>query len=370
MRKQKQHLRWVRVAGLTFGTILLGLTATLCIYSCTKHSASAITGDDSAQPKLKTNTAQPLPGGRAYFTSAIGRFQTSTGTACWVRVVNYTFNASAGTVSAQLWGWSSTSEFGKTLFTSHTCSVEAGYTKTCSQYSPTGWIVGTATNPPSTWSGVYTYNTSTGALHISWPGVNNAYEDWTITASVGGKPFSEMVFVGSSSNYSISNGYGFGSSQPFTSYKTINQVPRVDMSGHLVGCTWDGSASNYTLTGSPQNQAFGSMGGVTGGNAIHMKLPTSPAACSAGCYSPATGHTGIIYHLTGNDNSRMVVYNHHCACLPNPTTYPCYSGTIHPYAMMEVIDDNGDMQGLIGIHEQDQPGSAGFGYSINYWLYP
>lgn len=38
--------------------------------------------------------------------------------------------------------------------------------------------------------------------------------------------------------------------------------------------------------------------------------------------------------------------------------------------MMQVIDDNGAMQGLIGIHQQDQPGSTGFSYSLHRWLYP
>jgi hypothetical protein len=371
MKNQTRKGLRSQIIGTTIAASALILTVAVCIFSCTKHNTAESTAPvDANNVKLKVQTAQPLPGGRAYYTAALGHFQTSTGQACWTRVVNYTFNAAAGSVSAELWEWKSTDQFGKTLVTTHTCSVD-GPSKTCSQYSPTGWIVGTSTNPSFNWSGTYTYNSTTGALHISWPAVGSgASEDWTVS-NVSGKALSTWAFVGSSSNYGITDGYAFGSSKAFTgtagvNYKTVNNVPRVDMFGHLRGCGWTGTGP-YTLSGQPQDPPFSNMGGVTGGNAIHMLLPTSDAGCTSGC---STSRTGIIYHLTSLNNSRMMAYNHHCACLPTNALYPCYNNSLHPYAMMQIIDDNGAMQGLVGIHEQDEPGSVGFGYSINYWMYP
>ncbi|GAB3916730.1 hypothetical protein [Mucilaginibacter boryungensis] len=368
--KKRNSTRMVlnpRVITAVISAVALILMATVCILSCSKpdsaEKAVAVKG-----PNLKVNGAQLLPGGRAYFTSAIGHFQTSTSQTTWVRVVNYTFVAATGTVTADLSIWSSANQYGKTLITSHSCTVD-GTAKNCSQYSPTGWIVGTSTNPVVHWSGTYTYNSTTGALHVDWPTVGSgAWEDWTVS-DYPGKAISMLTYVSSSGTYGITNGYGFGSSKPFTYYYSINSVPRTDISGHTVNCSWDGLASVYTVAGSPQTEQFSLATGF-GGNAIHYKGGQSPDACSSGCSVPSTGKTGIIYHLTGLNNSRQMAFNHHCACLPTLAQYPCYDGTIHPYAMMQVIDDNGVMQGLVGIHEQDQPGSVGFSYSINYWLYP
>lgn len=381
MRKNPQKVVLSTISNLNYGnvpvkklnTTVLILAMVFSLVSCKQESTKNVIANNGKTANLKLMTAQPLPGGRAYFTSAIGRLQTSTGTACWVRVVNYTFTAATGTVTADLSEWKSTSQFGKTLITSHTCSVD-GPSHTCSQYAPTGWIVGTSTNPVSHWSGTYTYNSTTGALHMDWPAIGSgAWEDWTV-ADYPGKPMSQLIFVGSSASYSITDGYGFGSTQPFTVYKTVNQVPHVDVSGHNRYCSWDGSASTYSIGGSPQTEQFSLFGGVTGGNAVHYKGGQSVDGCGGparvGCAVPSNGKTGIIYHLTSLNNSRQMVFNHHCACLPSIAQYPCYNGTIHPYAMMQVIDDNGVMQGLVGIHQQDEPGSTGFSYSINYWLYP
>jgi hypothetical protein len=380
-RNNPQNGLRTRVIGTAIAAVAVILTVTLCIFSCTKRNVAnsappIITVSNKAS--LNTATAQTLPGGRAYFTSAISHFQTSTSQSCWVRICNYTFNAAAGTVSVTLWQWKSTTEFGKTLITSHTCSID-GPAKTCAQYSPTGWIVGTSTNPSFVFNGNYTYDTTTGALHIDYPLVGSgASEDWTVS-DLPGKAVSTLTFVGSSSSYGITDGFGFGSSMPFTgtagvNYKIVNDVPRVDMTGHKRYCSWDGSAGSYTIGGSPINLPFSTMNGVTGGNAIHMLLSQSLIACGGtarvGCAVPSNGKTGLIHHLTSLNNSRMMVYNHHCACLPNIVDYPCYNGTIHPYAMMQIIDDNGVMQGLVGIHEQDQPGSVGFDYSIHEWLFP
>jgi hypothetical protein len=355
-------------------TMMFMLCIALSILGCVKSEAeneaeARLSGKDKAS--VSTLLAE-LPGGRANFTFAFGRFQTSTGQAAWVRLANITFSTN-GTVTSTYTGWYSTSPTGKTALNMHTCSVDpAKPYKTCTQHAPTGWLVGGSVNPSYTINGVYTYDSATGALHIAW-GTGAVWENWALLP-VTGKSISQVNFVSSSPNYGITHGYGYGSNASWSTYKTVNQVPRVNMTGNYAYCAYSGKAgTSYIVKTGAQNKTFGLMGGVTGGNSIHMKISQSEDACTAGCFSPSTGNTGFIEHLSSLNTAataRKMIYNHHCACIPNPDQYPCYDGTIHPYAMMQVIDDDGEIQGLVGIHEQDQPGSIGFNYSIHRWLFP
>lgn len=317
---------------------------------------------------------QPLPQGMARYSVAIGRFQTSTAQNCWVRMINWEFNGSNGTVTATLHQWDSVNEYGKTTLNNHTCSVGGATPRTCTQYSPTGWMVGGSANPSFAWSGVYSYNTSTGALHIAW-GTGAVTEDWTVSLPESG--LAKLTYVSSSSNYGITHGVGYGSNAQWSVFKTLtgaNAMPRLaSTAARRAVCNWNGVASAYSVTNWTTNEAvdFSSYTSSSNGTTIHAKKPSSPSVCTAalGCYSPATGNTGIIYHLASNNLSRAMVYNHHCACLPSPGTYPCYSGNIHVYAMRQVINSAGNFRGLIGIEQQDQPGSAGFQYQLKDWLF-
>lgn len=66
-----------------------------------------------------------------------------------------------------------------------------------------------------------------------------------------------------------------------------------------------------------------------------------------------------------------MVYNHFCACLPTDAEFPTYNRNLHPYAMQQIIDDNGDMRGFVGIEQQDEPDSVGYQYQLKeYFLLP
>lgn len=307
------------------------------------------------------SAAQPLPQGKANFSVTLGNLDTNSYTV--VRLANYVFNGTTGTVAASIWSWRSDVEDPKQAVNSHTCTFD-GYTKTCTQYVPYGWMG----KPGGIWfhrDGNYTYDTATGALHIDWvnewAGVN---EDWTVTLPEAG--IARIDFA--SSNYGITHGRGWGSNASWSTYKTMSQIAssyRVDFSGARVRVyfvngaitveNWTGETlalSNFTTPSAP-----------TPVNCMHTKSPTS--ACTSGC---SNSFTGIIYHLGSENNSRSMYYNHHCACLPLLADYPCYSGTIHPYAFQQIIDDSGALRGFVGIEVQNQPTNAYYQYQLKAYF--
>jgi hypothetical protein len=104
-------------------------------------------------------------------------------------------------------------------------------------------------------------------------------------------------------------------------------------------------------------------------NCVHAWL--SSGACSAGGCSCST-RSGTVIHVGGNNAGRPMIYNHFCACLPSCTNFPAYSGGLHPYALMQVIDDNDNHVGFIGVHVQNSTTAPAF-YSmaiVDYTIYP
>lgn len=349
MKKQflkKSHL------GISFSAAALIIAAT--IYSCTKHSSSPVTGDESAQPKLKVNTAQPLPGGKANFSVVMGNLDATAATD--VRVVNWTFNASAGTVGATIWEWNSDDHKGKTLLTTHTCSMD-GITKTNDVFVPTGWQTPAGQYYGRT--GTYTYSGST--LTINWDAPwSTVHETWTVTNPDAASARVDFV----SSNYGLTHGRGFGSNKPWTgtgSFYTVTSIPRISYPGSYIMVHNSGGTITVTpsTAGAWHTDALNLTGWTSSsnGNTLHIQGPNSPNVCQTGCTAGNT-HTGIIYHLSSTNQSRAMAYNHYCACLPTEANFPVYTGNLHPYAFMQIIDDNGDLRGFVGIEEQNESSST------------
>src|SRR5688500_2673640 len=263
--------------------------------------------------------AQPLPQGKANFSLTLGNLDSASYSV--VRLANYVFDGTNGTVGATIWSWRSDVEDPKQAVNSHTCTFD-GHTKTCTQYVPYGWMGKSG----GIWfhrDGNYTYNTTTGALSIAW--INEwagVTENWTVTLPEAG--IARLDFV--SSNYGITHGRGWGSNASWSTYKTMSQIAtsyRVDFPGQRVLGAFDGSSftvhnwtnetrvlASFTTPSAPQPV-----------NVIHAKLPASASVCINGC---SNSYTGVIYHLGSESNGRSMYFNHHCACLPNLADYPCY----------------------------------------------
>ncbi len=306
--------------------------------------------------------SQPLPQGKANFSLTLGNMDTTSYTV--VRLSNYVFDGAAGTVGATIWSWRSDVEDPKQAVNSHTCTFD-GHTKSCTQYVPYGWMG----KPGGIWfhrDGNYTYDSATGALHIAW--INEwagVTENWTVTLPEAG--IAKLDFV--SSNYGITHGRGWGSNASWSTYKTMSQIAtsyRVSFSGARARVNsvdgaltvegWIGEALDLTSHTTPS--------APTPVNCMHTKLPTS--VCTGGCGN--TSFTGIIYHIGSENNGRSMYYNHHCACLPLVADYPCYNGTIHPYAFQQIIDDSGALRGFVGIEVQNSPANASYQYQLKAYF--
>lgn len=343
------------------------LVFSLLSLSCTKIKAPVADDPESVQRKQSSSealvaAAQDLPGGKARFSAVMGNMDLAGATV--VRICNWTFNASAGTVAATYWDWNTTAEKGKTLFNAHTCTFE-GISKTANPYTPTGWMLPAGQYFGRT--GVYTYNATTGVLSIAWDAPwAGVTESWNVSNP---DAFSAKVSL-RSSNYGLTHGRGYGSNASWSTFKTIAQVPRVLYRGFRIA-VWskNGTTIFIDTIGAGAWKAdklnLSAFTASANGNTLHALLPSSDDVCNDGC---STSRNGIIYHLASNNNGRSMVYNHFCACLPTNEEFPTYNRNLHPYAFQQIIDDNGNMRGFVGIEQQDEPGSVGYQYQLKEYF--
>jgi hypothetical protein len=321
-------------------TTMLLAVILLCFSTCKRETAKA--GKPGAVDETKAElSSQPLPGGKANFSLGEGNFDASSAT--WARLANWTFNASTGTVAETYWQWDSSHEHNKQAYNSHTCTFD-GVTKTATTYTPYGW--GTPGGYYIGWSGTYTYNTSTGALHIDWPG--GYWENWTVTNQVTG--LAQAMFV--SGNYGITHGKAYGSNASWSTYKTIAEIPKIPYTGNRCGASLSGSTitvTPWTTSGAAIDlTSFTYPSSPTPANCMHAWLGTT--VCTGPC---ATARIGRVYHLAGMSGSRSLVYNSFCACLPYDSEWPVYNRGLHHIAFQEIIDDSGAMRGMIGVGAED-----------------
>lgn len=334
--------------------ILHYLLAALLLLQMACQKSDGIKNDERIEEEATISRAivasQPLPGGKSKFSIVYGNLDGS-GTV-WTRIANLNFNGSTGTVGETFWQWDNILQKGKTAFNSHTCTM-SGITKTVSVYTPTGWML--PSGQYTGWSGTYTYNSASALLTINWS--NNQWEKWNVSIPQTG--LAQLNF--NSSSYGISHGRGYGSNASWSVYKTISQVPRVTYYGETIVESLSGSTRTTTgWKNAPLNLApFTSS---ANGLALHAELPSSNAVCNSGC---TTNRTGIIYHLASNNNSRSMVYNHFCSCLPQSINYPKYDGNLHPYAVQQIINDAGELRGFVMLEQQNQSGYTGFQYQIS-----
>lgn len=311
------------------------------------------------------SASQPLPQGKARFSVCFGNFDTVDSTT-WVRMGRWNFDGANGTVSAYFWQWDSTTgafgQRGKTALNSHTCTMD-GQTATASLYTPTGWIA--PSGQYFQWSGTYTYNTGTGLLTINWTVGASQTESWTVTLPESGT--ARVVYNPGSSSYGITHGRGYGSNASWSTLIGVTSVPRTVYKGvWVVAYTGNGALAPTVDPATPNAYNTSAAGldltsftSASSGIALHAWLASSPSVCNSGC---ATSRTGIVYHLGGTNTDRAMAWSHWCACLS--TTWPSYHGQLHPYAMDQIISDNGTFRGMIGIEAQDEPGSPGYQYQL------
>lgn len=372
----KKHLSGCVSLGsfLIVRTILL-IASILCFSACKQdaqqqENPAAV----SLKTEAKTSGSQPLPGGKARFTWVNGNFDTNGYT--WERIVNLTFTASTGTVGATLYTWDSTVKKGKEPFNSHTCTFD-GVTQTCSTYTPGGWVY--PAGQYVSWSGTYVYNTSTGRLDITWTSGATATESWTITNPTSTLARASLI----TSSYTLTHGRGYGSNASWSTFKTIDQIGRPTFSSTYSRRVYAGASTgtgtptilpatgfNAWTTTAMDLSGFTTPSNPTPKNTIHFWDQASTACTPSSCNTnPHPGATGIIYHLSSLNTNRQMSYTNFCACLSTNSEFPCYPRNLHPSALMQIIDDNGDFVALVGIEAQNpKSGESGNpAYQFHLW---
>lgn len=341
-------LNFIRVVVLT------GFCFTACKRDMPSEDTQAKAKDDSL---VENPIPQPLPGDKIRFIWVNGDFDENNPT--MQRIVYLTFRASTAKVEATVWTWNSAEKKGKTAYNSHLCTFD-GISKNCSTYAPWGWVY--PAEQYVSWEGTYTYVGTTLTINWNSPAiVEGATEKWTISNPTTGLARAALI----NSNYNLTHGRGYGSNSSFSVYKTIEDMlpftnftstnsKRVTANASSAtaapvitpsGGGWTASSLNLSTFNIPLSSSPS--------NTMHYYQPTASTCNASG--SCTTSRTGIIYHLSSQNNSRQMAYHFFCACLPTATEFPDYPRNLHPVALTQVLDDNNNLVALIGVESQNPP---------------
>lgn len=357
------------------------LISTLFFTGCDKKQTDSQENTIAAvKGKALVSAPQPLPMGKRNFSVTMGNFDLSGRT--WVRLINWTFNETNGLVAGTSWTWFSDVRTGHSPFSggSHLCTL-GGSSSTCTSNAPSGWSTSGSTIHQS-WSGSYIYNSSTGRLDISWStiaGVSTTSKDsWNVTLPLSGLARVNLI----SSNYTLTHGRGYGSNAPWpngtgsdagVAFKTLSQIRAAGLP-YYTGAEGVNIRAHQPNNGGPltidpvqstpglwKPAAFNITGSTTPSSpspatTLHRYTDgpmCSPLVPNGSC---GTSRGGSVIHFTVNPKNRQIAYSVFCACLPDNSTWPCYTGNMHPMALNQIIDDDGVMRALIGIEAQIKSG--------------
>jgi hypothetical protein len=298
-----------------------------------------------------------LPGGKAFFNvvlTSVPKCPDNPDTSVdvcqgappyWVRLANYHFSASTGTVNESFWFWNQSTQ----SLTGRTNITTAGCALNCYVHTPFGYEDHTVsgTRPyPKTLSG--TFNVIGSTLTIVWNDAGASSETWTVSNPI--PSLAKLTFV--SSTYGARTAYGFGSNRsnndtdaPDASMQVINDMNR-NYSGYTVSNNGDDASNSNSSSTAGLN--FSSNNWLT---------------CSASCihvFVNAGGSCGNQYFALGQSsaNHRKNFLEHYCegsspAQCPKPPLNPAggwgSGGTQHPHvkALWQVVDDNAVFRGWV-----------------------
>jgi hypothetical protein len=286
----------------------------------------------------------------------------------YLRLGYVVFDPAAGTVQHNFWTWrQADNPLPVTSGDVYDCSQAAGNPR---NKCPIHTAAGFTGDPNGHFTGKYTYDAASGQAVITWTSstVNgattavNLQETWTISAH--GTGLAKMALA--SDNYSLSSGIGYGSNAtlaqtskvPMSQVRGTERTYRFDgqewnnlkishaTSPFTIGPTWnacdDGSCIGYAQTN----------GGCDAGSCCGDPKGDGYAACVAKL--EATGNRRF-YYLTGDGGGRRNSMELWCECL---SYNQCYIGNSHVRSMLQVIDDDGLLQGWVGAEVSPYRGKA------------
>lgn len=305
--------------------------------------ATAAAGQATASTPL---TAQPAPGGKTNFVVSVGGFRAAR-TDNWLRISQYTFNPTAGTVSAQWWRWNQ-GGLRDIRVDTPVAAANCGPTQ-CYARTPKRFLSG----PSESMSGTYRVNGS--ALSVFWDNGGTTLEErWTIqtVARTDGSPDPSLVqldWAGAGTGYTATIGYGFGSNAPFSASASASDLMlpenKVNYPYRYTGI------SHGDLISGPSSMSLSVYRQCTDGRCIGAATKTE---AGNGCtyYPPGETKesTTINFYLASFAGDRRNAYEHWFRCLGyRPETgQTCYKMNSHVKPLIQVIDDNGGFRGWVG----------------------
>lgn len=274
---------------------------------------------------VSTASAAELPLGKHNFTVAIGGLSAES-TTNWVRLGLYTFHPD-GTVSETHWHWTQRVRVVRTYtgFMASGCPTRNCEVQTAGGYESTG--------ASQTLQG--TYDVSGDTVRITWSG--GQWEEWTLQSRDSGT-LVEASYL--RSNFGATYGFGYGSNAPWSERVSAADIAAVDHTSlvhtyHLWKTTGEqpepyidsGDGNPFWVTDWDVCEGGQCLGQVTGSGATQYYV------------APARSPTG---------HRRDTMWSWRTANADGRGEY-CYTGNSHVKPMLQVIDDDGDFHGWVGI---------------------
>lgn len=288
--------------------------------------------------------AVDLPGGKANFVVSRGSFKA--GKTNWVRLSDYTFSTD-GKVRARTYLWQQSTpaaRAGTGVKPDPSCStsvVSPGATEVrdC-EVRTAGGFAGAPNEEPRTGN----YRVTDGVLHITWP-VPGWNEEWTIVVS----PDTKLVRLDFRSNALATAGYGYGSNTPLTTRRQMSSVEAFPGTLRLTYKGWD----HGKLTDDSGGFDIAKYGACTTTTwCLTYLQPESGTSCKGGC-NPGTTDTSIQnYIVRVSNNDRRDTHWQWCSCLTiskQGVQSKCYQGNSHVKPMLQILDDDGQFHGWVGV---------------------
>ena len=279
--------------------------------------------------------------GRRYWSAALG-YIVSGGNP-WVRKHQYTLTPSTGATGTAVTSWDQWNGPGEPTKSVVGATGPCNGAASCDIYQPVANLSGS-------WDG--TYSLSDDVLTFQWSNGNT--DSWTID-SVRDGALGRMVLLSADYPGSDPNvGKGYGSTQDWTVYKTAGAVD--SLTATFMG-TYDLNVSG----GASYDQPWGlDMAGFNPHDASHPKalhnLHPDSHGSSGACPDTYETVLGNIYHLWVTNSNRVLPQNNYFRCLILPDGNGCYHLGLHMAVLDQVIDDNNNMVGVVGIEASSSGG--------------
>lgn len=307
------------------------------------------------QEKMQVAGKFPLPGGKRYFSVVMGHFEKPDNTLpnpikIWAQLSNLTFNAVDGTFREEAWYWDTEQRKGKTAFSSYYGTID-GDSGMIYLFTPTGWIY--PEGQSIIYEGTYSYDEEAKRLELSYPG--GKMTKWNIDNPAGYGGLASMEFI--SSNQGITHARGYGSNADWDIFIKLRDIPRTTYTGRSVLARGlpDDYRNWFTTTLNWNNFELNENGSAVRYHQLTASFETE---------------RGIVYHFSSNNDSRAMIQNHFVADLAGDA-FPTYNRNLHPYAVQQLMNDEGDIVGFLMLEEQNPPEEfydGNFQYQIRYVL--